>query len=208
METKEYIFTQNWFLNTKSIWDEIIPKIKPRNILEVGSFEGASTCYLIETTSHFQPIEVHCIDTWEGGVEHKTQDFNMKSVEQRFDHNIQIAISESKNKVDFKKHKGSSDVELSRLIAEGKSNYFDFVYIDGSHQAPDVLLDSALGFKLLKIGGVMVFDDYVWHENLPYGKDPLRCPKLAIDSFININFRKLNIITAPLYQMYIVKTSD
>ena len=26
---------------------------------------------------------------------------------------------------------------------KGKKNYFDFIYVDGSHQAPDVLLDAA-----------------------------------------------------------------
>jgi hypothetical protein len=54
----------------------------------------------------------------------------------------------------------------------------------------------------------MAFDDYLWSENLPGGKDPLRCPKPAIDAFVNINFRKLNVLSALLAQVYIQKMSD
>jgi hypothetical protein len=61
---------------------------------------------------------------------------------------------------------------------------------------------------VLKIGGVMAFDDYLWAEDLPYGNDPIRCPKIAIDSFTNIYCRKIRIISAPLYQLYIEKIAD
>ena len=104
-------------------------------------------------------------------------------------------------------HKCFSEDALAKLLVEGKKNYFDFIYIDGSHQAPDVLADAVLGFKLLRVGGLIVFDDYLWSETMPYGKDPLRCPKPAIDAFVNLNFRKLQIITAPLYQLYVQKLS-
>jgi predicted O-methyltransferase YrrM len=39
---------------------------------------------------------------------------------------------------------------------------FDLIYVDGSHQASDVLTDSIITFQLLRVGGVMTFDDYVW----------------------------------------------
>lgn len=41
-------------------------------------------------------------------------------------------------------------------------NAFDFYYVDGSHVAPDVMADAVLGWRLLKPGGIMVFDDYEW----------------------------------------------
>lgn len=106
------------------------------------------------------------------------------------------------------RHKGSSDIELAKLLADGKQGYFDFIYVDGSHQAPDVLCDAILSFRLLKTNGVIAFDDYLWAETLPTGVDPIRCPKPAIDAFTNIYCRKLRILTAPLYQLYIQKTGD
>ena len=97
---------------------------------------------------------------------------------------------------------------MSKLIAEGKANYFDFIYIDGSHRATDVLCDALLSFRLLKNNGVIVFDDYLWQEQLPYGIDPLRCPKIAIDAFTNIYCRKIKILSAPLKQLYVKKISN
>jgi len=207
-----YEFTNNWFENTaKGVWDSLIPQINPNRILEVGSYEGASTCYLIEKLTSFQGIEIHCVDTWEGGVEHQkggNAEVNMSDVEQRFHHNAKTAISKAENPVQLVLHKGFSDLTLSKLIADGKQGYFDFIYVDGSHQAPDVLCDALLGFRLLKNHGVMAFDDYLWQEQLPYGADPIRCPKPAIDAFTNIYCRKIKVLSAPLYQLYIQKISD
>ena len=130
----------------------------------------------------------------------------MESVEDRFKHNTNTAIESVAHKVELVIHKGFSDYELSKLIASDKSQYFDFIYVDGSHQAPDVMCDAILSFKLLRVGGVIAFDDYLWAENLPYGIDPVRCPKPAIDAFTNIFCRKIRIFKAPLYQLYIQKT--
>jgi len=212
MSGSTYYFTNNWFdIAAKGVWDTLIPQINPTRILEIGSYEGASTCYLIEKLAASKEIELHCIDTWEGGVEHKeggAAEANMLEVENRFRHNTQIAISKFENAVQLILHKGFSDVALSRLLSEGKQGYFDFIYVDGSHQAPDVLCDALLSFRLLKNNGVIAFDDYLWQEPLPYGVDPIRCPKPAIDAFTNIYCRKVKVIHAPLFQLYVQKVSD
>lgn len=206
-----YQYTNGWFDGARGVWDEIIPQINPTTILEIGSYEGASCCYLIEKLATRKDVEIHCVDTWEGGIEHKARGMvqaNMTLVEQRFHHNTQLAKSKVSGNAELVIHKGFSDVLLSRLLADGKQGYFDFIYVDGSHQAPDVLCDAILGFRLLKNNGVIVFDDYLWQEPLPYGTDPLRCPKPAIDAFTNIYCRKVKIISAPLFQLYVQKISD
>jgi predicted O-methyltransferase YrrM len=203
----DYVFTQNWFeFGARPIWDQMMPLIDPSSILEVGSYEGASSCYLIDSLANIHPLELHCVDSWEGGIEHAGTD--MAGVEARFRHNTRIAIGRAAHPVRLEMHKGLSDSGLVGLLAAGKAGFFDFIYIDGSHQAPDVLSDAVLGFKLLKVGGVMAFDDYIWQEALPYGKDPLRCPKPAIDAFVNINMRKLDIVPAPIGHFYVRKVSD
>ena len=66
-----------------------------------------------------------------------------------------------------------------------------------------------MAFKLLRKNGIIAFDDYLWFErSLPHGKDLNRCPKPAIDAFTSIFFNKVNIIQAPLNQLYVTKTSD
>lgn len=208
----DYQFTNQWFEGTaRGVWDQLMPDINPTRILEIGAYEGASTCYLIERQARHHDIEIHCIETWEGGVEHQPGGYvqaDMSAVERRFHHNTRLAIGRATHRVDLVVHKGYSDFELSRLVAAEKQNHFDFIYVDGSHQAPDVLCDAVLGFRLLKPQGVMAFDDYLWQESLPYGTDPIRCPKPAIDAFTNLYCRKLQILKAPLNQLYIQKLSD
>lgn len=212
MSSLEYNFTNNWFdVVAKPNWDSLIPLLNPTRILEIGSFEGASTCYLINKLALFKDVEIHCVDTWEGGIEHQElggSATNMSAVEMRFKNNTKKAIQEAKNKVELTIHKGFSDMILSKLLSDGKQNYFDFVYVDGSHQSPDVLCDALLSFRLLNIKGLIAFDDYLWQEDLSYGVDPIRCPKPAIDAFTNIYCRKLKIIRAPLYQLYVEKLSN
>jgi predicted O-methyltransferase YrrM len=211
MNHLKYELTNNWFEVSKSVWDSLIPQLNPTRILEIGSYEGASICYLIEKLAMSQDIEIHCVDTWEGGVEHQEGGWvqtNMSLVEKRFHNNIKIAVNEVNHAVDIVIHKELSDLALSKLIAEGKANYFDFIYIDGSHQATDVLCDALLSFRLLKNNGIIVFDDYLWQEQLPIGIDPLRCPKIAIDAFTNIYSRKIKVLSAPLNQLYVKKISN
>ena len=149
MNSTTYVYTNNWFVGApKGAWNSLIPQINPTRILEIGSYEGASTCYLIEKLATSKEIEIHCFDTWEGGIEHK--EVNMSDVDKRFHHNTKIAISKVENPVQLVLHKEFSDVALSKLIAEDKQGYFDFIYVDGSHQAPDVLCDALLSFRLVK----------------------------------------------------------
>ena len=207
---EDYEFTNSWFDGNKAIWAELLSHLSPGRILEVGSFEGNSTAYLIESLAKQTSVEIHCVDTWQGGVEHReggSAQADMEKVEARFYRNIRVAQSRVSHPVEMVIHKGESGVELSKLISQGMRGYFDFIYIDGSHQAPDVLLDAVLGFELLGVNGVIVFDDYLWQEPLPGGVDPIRCPKLAIDAFTTIYCRKIRVISAPLYQLYVQKVS-
>ena len=206
LQTMESEFTTNWFQISKSNWEQLIPRTNPSMILEIGSYEGASACFVIEKLGNEKPIEIHCVDTWTGSIESKESD--MDSVERRFDNNTAIAICKVSHDVKLVKHKGMSDQILSRLVADGYAGHFDFVYIDGSHQAPDVLCDAVLGFRLCKAGGVMVFDDYLWTDRSAREHDTLRTPKPAIDAFTNIYAKKISIFSAPLYQLYLKKLAD
>ena len=98
-----YDFTNKWFENSaKKIWTQILNQSKPKKILEIGSYEGASTCFLIDTLSlYHDSFEIHAIDTWDGGSEHKEMKINMKSVEERFKKNTSNAIRKSTKAIEL-----------------------------------------------------------------------------------------------------------
>jgi predicted O-methyltransferase YrrM len=86
---------------------------------------------------------------------------------------------------------GKSVVKLMELAAT--KAVFDFIYIDGSHAACDVLTDSVLAWQILKPGGICIFDDYEWKY-----KGQTTEPKLGIDCFLAGFHGKYNL----LYKAY------
>jgi predicted O-methyltransferase YrrM len=91
-----------------------------------------------------------------------------------------VEASGLKNKI-FKLTGYSKDV-LRTLPA----NSYDFVYIDGSHVAMDVLTDAVLVWDLMKPGGTIIFDDYEW-PGIPAGSlGPAHLPKTAVDAFLDV----------------------
>jgi predicted O-methyltransferase YrrM len=61
-------------------------------------------------------------------------------------------------------------------------NSFDLIYIDGSHHTDDVIVDAIKGFELLKVGGIMIFDDYFWG----YYNKPIDNPAGAVNAFLRL----------------------
>jgi len=65
-----------------------------------------------------------------------------------------------------------------------------------------------MAFPLLRVGGTLIFDDYVWSDQLPQRRDPSRMPKPAIDAFVNVFHRKLAPYQwLPLWQFYLQKVA-
>lgn len=195
-----YEFTTDWLNRWAGVWTQLLGRFPPSRMLEVGSYEGRTACFMIDTCAAERDIELHCVDTWGGGVEHDAN--AMPVVERRFDANIAKACAAASHRVDFHKHKALSSEALVTLLAEGRRESFDLIYVDGSHQAPDVLSDAVLSFQLLRVGGVLIFDDYLWSMHEAGKQDFYQLPKPAIDAFVNIYQRKLGVIAAPLYQLY------
>ena len=203
-------FTTDWFDRAaKPVWNKMLPRFNLKRILEIGSFEGASACYLVDMLKDGKGGEIHCVDTWTGGVEHLPggqAPADMSDVKRTFERNTALAIAAAGAHVELIVHVGTSASVLSGLV-DSKAEYFDMIYIDGSHQAPDVLCDAVLSYLLLKKGGLLIFDDYLWSEQLQSGVDPIRSPKIAIDAFTTINCRKMKLLSAPLYQVFLQKLS-
>jgi cephalosporin hydroxylase len=208
LDRSKFQYTNGWFEGIPmQYWDFLLPQFNPRRILEIGSYEGQATCYLMEKLNEMNPLEpaeIHCVDPWLNYDELHTSD-DMAGVEMRYDHNIATMKSLIGQNIHIIKHKAISNIVLPILLAEGRKNYFDFVYVDGSHQAPDVLFDALMAYELVRPGGYIAFDDYLWSENPIETREEVRCPKMAVDAFTANYGRKVHIVHAPLYQLYVQK---
>lgn len=197
--SNQFEFTQDWFGPYEPIWIEVFQRLLPAasKMLEIGSYEGRSATWLIGNalSDHGR---LYCIDTWAGGMEHDAS--IMGAVEARFDRNIAIA-KVHKPGVEVQKIKSTSELALARLLGE-HSDSFDFIYVDGSHQAADVLTDLVLAFHLCRVGGLIACDDYLWQ----FGQNPLLVPKMAIDAFVNCFTQKIAPLNGvPLDQLWLRK---
>ena len=193
---KEYEFTKNWFDWSPPIWTQLIPLLPERkNFLEIGSFEGRSTVWTAENMME-DGGEIVCIDTWEGGMEHVHGE--MVGAEGRFDKNMAL-LKEKFPERGVNKQKGLSTTWLPTLRHENCT--FDFIYIDGSHVAKDVITDACMSWPMLKISGFMVFDDYLWK---PQGLTAMDRPKIAIDAFTNMFENELEVVHVG-YQLVVRK---
>lgn len=90
---------------------------------------GASVCFCIKTLAPLVPgLELHCVDTWEGGTEHQQGAWlptNMSDVFERFKLNTRIEAERAACGVQLVSHRQKSSLALARLLAEGKAGYFD-----------------------------------------------------------------------------------
>ena len=175
--------------------------IENKRCLEIGSYEGRSTIYLVEQYCNGKGSQVDAVDTWNGSVEHTSE--QKSDLYKKFTHNLKNYIESGK----VHAYRGASSEVLLKLVQEvrdGKRQKYDFIYIDGSHTAKDVLIDAVLAWELLKVDGLMLFDDYTWND---YPTQPSLNPKVGVDGFLNSYsglYQIININT----QMHIKKIAD
>lgn len=191
--------SKDWFSVNIPFWLSIIERsgLKDTDIkaLEIGSWEGLSSFFIL---SEMPRAKLTCVDTWEGGDEHKdgqTPNYSkMKIVEQNFDENLSTFADR------LHKFKGTS---FSFFNSAPERSVYDFIYVDGSHHSDDVLVDALKCFEVLKVGGVMIFDDYFW-RHYPRATDN---PAGAINAFLRLKRGSLEIIRV-YSQLAVRKTSD
>ncbi len=148
-------FSQKWFLNNFEIFTFFLPKDKSLKFdyLEVGCYEGLSSFYVL---SEYKSVNAFFLDIWDmPNPNSKTLSTNFDLIEKAFDQNL--------SGFNFKKIKNDSVISMRKLLKENV--HFDFIYIDGSHNGEDILSDAIEAFKILKVNGLMFFDDFLQHDD-------------------------------------------
>ena len=127
-------------------WVRLLAEFKgqPAGFLEIGSFEGRSAVWFLDNILTHDEAWIMCVDPF--------------TPDEHFDFDYELNFDENTGPYGDKvvKLKGRSKDILPALPQE----YFDLIYIDGSHIVLDVFYDSILSWPLLKQGGLMMWDDY------------------------------------------------
>lgn len=188
----EYIYTVDWFSPHILLWANYLNEFKGKpnlRFLEIGSYQGRSSVWLLENILTDDTSSITCVDTFEGSAEHH-EHFrdDITTLFETFSHNISKFNEKVKDKV--KVIRNTSQVALKQLSLEGGAGQYDFVYIDGDHKASSVMEDAVLSLPLLKQGGLMIFDDYLW----TCCKKDIDDPKPAIDAFMHLYADKIKVL--------------
>jgi len=151
---------------TKPIFRELIEKLKPSTIIEVGTWKGQSAITMGKAVKEFNlNTTIHCVDTWLGAIEFwttgkSTRERNLKTVNGY----PQVYYQFLSNVV----HSNLQDVILPfPNTSENGYRYFKYnkitaqmIYIDASHEEDDVYKDLNNYYELLENKGILFGDDY------------------------------------------------
>jgi methyltransferase family protein len=168
----------------REAWENVLAPYRGelKRVLEIGSYEGQSALFWI----NFLDAEVSCIDTWMNAA-HGVSDAS--EVEAHFDANVGGRVV---------KIKSSSTPALDQLARDNA--VFDLVYVDGDHSRDQVMVDSILAWRCLR----MIWDDY---EAYLHGADDRDRPTPAIDHFVAMQGKAVSVIRNTGQQLLVRKMS-
>ena len=141
-------------------------KNKNLNILEIGSYAGASAAAF---TKYLPKSKVYCFDVNISNFKYKSKNINVYGID----------INNQKKVVKT----------LNKIFSEKNFNQFDLIIDDGSHNLSDILMSLKIFFKYVKNKGLYIIEDYK-HPN--YYKYNRNIDHLLIDQiFESLNNKKL-----------------
>jgi predicted O-methyltransferase YrrM len=187
------VFTTDWFSNNIPALTASLASVRDRPVrfLEIGSWEGRSTLWFLQHLHELSTFS--CVDTFRGGVEHQGST-SLVNLRPRFESNL----------ADHKKRVTVFEGKSHEIVRTLPLDHYDVVYVDGSHEAPDVFIDTALVWLVTKPGGIIMFDDYGGGQ---HGESPAELktsPKRAVDAFLAVFKGRVELIHNG-YQIHVKK---
>lgn len=174
-------FSNDWFLNSElrnilNSENNFLSKDNVNTILEIGSYEGAFSCFISNNYLNNEDSILVCVDPFDNN---DTTSPVYGNIENRFLANI--VCTNHFNKVILKKMTSDDFFKNKKNLFK-----FNFIYIDGSHIPEQIVKDFNNSLELLKVGGIIWLDDYLGGAE----NDIKRC----IDSLYNIHSKSLEIV--------------
>jgi tetratricopeptide (TPR) repeat protein len=180
---KDYQFTQDWFTHNIPTWKQQLQHfadVPDFKVVEIGSFQGMSACWLLDNILTHPTAKITCIDLY---------------FQEHFKGNI-IKTGVADKVIELQ---GYSQELLVTLADE----YYDIAYVDGCHKPTSVLQDAILSWRLVKVGGLMIFDDY----EFTFPDSPEQDTKIGIDLFLEMFASQLEVVHKG-YQLIVKKIDN
>jgi len=123
-------------------------KEKKINILEIGSYAGASAAAFAK---YLPNSKIFCFDINISNFKYKSKNIHVFGVDINNKKKIQTI--------------------LTSIFSQHNFNEFDLIIDDGSHNLSDLLISFKLFFKILKSGGLFIIEDLKHPNYYEYNKD-------------------------------------
>jgi len=180
---REYFFTVDIFSHRLALWSEQLKSLKgkPVKALEVGCYQGMSSCWILDYLLTNPESSLTCID----------RQFDVKFAEN-------IARTGAESRVNF--CQGQTHEQMSSLV----DNSFDLIDLqDRCKQTEHTEKNANLAWQLAKSGGLIIFSYYGWRNP----SDPQENPRVGIDRFLTSvkNLWQPVHLSPPTFQLIIRK---
>lgn len=182
----------DWFSNNITTFNKFLGNLSGKSglyFLQIGAYTGDASKWLLDNILTSKDSFLVDVDTWSGSEELAHKEFDWNDVELVYDKKMSSYNNVIKEKT------------TSSLYLKQCNNKFDFIYIDGDHTSSGVYSDAVLSFPFLKNGGIMAFDDYLWHHDTKISELE---PKNGIDTFLNEQKAHVELLHHS-YQVWIKK---
>lgn len=147
----------NWFMPyAQPLFEKYLTPLagKPGlRFLQIGAFTGDASLWMLRNVLTGEGSTLTDVDTWFGSDEAEHGLFDWSDVEKVYDDRARGFTARGH----LTKFKGTS-----AQFFEQNDWLYDFIYIDGDHEAGRVFADGVAAAGLLMPGGLLAFDDYQW----------------------------------------------
>lgn len=123
------------------------------NVLEIGAYQGQTSNFIVDNLL-LPGGTLTCVDPLDPQYQLDNEPEMFKGQYERFIENTEA----NKDRI-FLVRKKSEDV-----LHQFRENTYDLAFVDGHHRYNTVYYDGTECFKLVKVGGYILFDDYLWNN--------------------------------------------
>jgi spermidine synthase len=178
-------FLTKWFEEkSRAIWEEHLPAAVTQpfeSYLEIGVGEGHSMRWVLE---NLKPKEAYGIDPYvpkrrKEKPQYEQQEANMRqNLAPWLDSKALMIIPER-----------SQTYLVGDTMLSGTIDTFDLIYVDGDHRCFECMTDMVLCWPMLKMGGIMIIDDYDrrWQRGWPWTRE-------AVNAFLSVVEKRYEVV--------------